>query len=304
MFASPAFNRLLGLGQQSRIPMTVAAQMCVSMGVAKQTDWPLATISRLGETDAVLDPGYWLQADPVHFVLQRDYFSLGPPVHLLAEESAALQQTLNQHFAADGLEFFVAEQGNWYLHLHADPQIETTELNLAQGQDTKAHALRGIGAAKWNRLLNEVQMLLHEHPVNQAREQRGELAVNSLWLSGGGVLPAQPLVAGKKLYATDALSRGLAKLTAQGLTTASVPELLSQSHEDVLLVLQTVNDIDWVELLQALKQRKISQLKVDFSIPGGVLHLQWKPLDAWKFWKKPQSLAAVLGLPEATPDSE
>ena len=29
-------------------------------------------------------------------------------------------------------------------------------------------------------------MLLHQHPVNEAREARGELPVNSFWLSGCG----------------------------------------------------------------------------------------------------------------------
>jgi hypothetical protein len=32
-------------------------------------------------------------------------------------------------------------------------------------------------------------MLLHTHPINDAREARGALPVNSFWLSGTGVLP-------------------------------------------------------------------------------------------------------------------
>ena len=45
------------------------------------------------------------------------------------------------------------------------------------------------------RLQNELQMAWHEHPVNQAREARGLLSVNSVWISGCGVAaptPAQP----------------------------------------------------------------------------------------------------------------
>ncbi|HJV96354.1 MAG TPA: hypothetical protein VJ608_09975, partial [Albitalea sp.] len=38
------------------------------------------------------------------------------------------------------------------------------------------------------RLQNEVQMLLYTHPINDAREARGELPVNSFWLSGCGRL--------------------------------------------------------------------------------------------------------------------
>ncbi len=47
---------------------------------------------------------------------------------------------------------------------------------------------------EWRRLLNEIQMVWHEHPVNLARAERGELPINSLWLYGGaqGWSPAQP----------------------------------------------------------------------------------------------------------------
>ena len=37
----------------------------------------------------------------------------------------------------------------------------------------------------WRRLLNEIQMLWHTHPVNAQREQRGLPPINSLWLYGG-----------------------------------------------------------------------------------------------------------------------
>jgi hypothetical protein len=33
--------------------------------------------------------------------------------------------------------------------------------------------------------LNEIQMVWHEHPVNIARAERGEVPINSLWLFGG-----------------------------------------------------------------------------------------------------------------------
>jgi hypothetical protein len=35
-------------------------------------------------------------------------------------------------------------------------------------------------------------MLLHEHPLNQAREARGELPVNSVWISGIGRASGTP----------------------------------------------------------------------------------------------------------------
>jgi hypothetical protein len=41
------------------------------------------------------------------------------------------------------------------------------------------------------RLQSEMQMLLYNHPVNDAREGRRQPTVNSFWLHGAGVLPAQ-----------------------------------------------------------------------------------------------------------------
>ncbi len=38
----------------------------------------------------------------------------------------------------------------------------------------------------WYKLLNEIQMFMHQHPVNQRRVQHGLLAINSLWFWGGG----------------------------------------------------------------------------------------------------------------------
>jgi hypothetical protein len=45
----------------------------------------------------------------------------------------------------------------------------------------------------WQRILTEIQMALYAHPLNQAREARGELLVSSLWLWGGGrAMPFNP----------------------------------------------------------------------------------------------------------------
>jgi hypothetical protein len=44
--------------------------------------------------------------------------------------------------------------------------------------------------APWRHAINEAQMVLHAHPVNQARQAAGQPVVNSLWPWGGGRLPA------------------------------------------------------------------------------------------------------------------
>ena len=51
----------------------------------------------------------------------------------------------------------------------ANPYIEQSRQNLA-----------------WYKLLNEIQMFMHQHPANQRRLQRGLLPINSLWFWGAG----------------------------------------------------------------------------------------------------------------------
>ena len=41
----------------------------------------------------------------------------------------------------------------------------------------------------WYRLINEIQMFMHGHEINQKRLENGLLPINSLWCWGGGQLP-------------------------------------------------------------------------------------------------------------------
>jgi hypothetical protein len=130
---------------------------------------------------------YWLYAAPVHLVLQRDSFSLAAPAPLVleADESVALTAALNKHFEADGLRFFWHEN-LWFLRLKDNPNIETIAPEATLNKDVSAYLPTGEGAINWASFTNEIQMLLFEHPVNQAREAKGLPAINSIWCYGGG----------------------------------------------------------------------------------------------------------------------
>jgi len=135
------------------------------------------------------DSAYWLYAAPVHLVLQRDSFSLaGPvPLDLGLEEGEALTRTLNTHFAADGMQFFWHQQ-QWFLRLQHNPDIATFHPQKAINQDINEFLPTGKGASTWASFQNELQMLLFDHPVNRARENKRLTVVNSIWCYGGGQL--------------------------------------------------------------------------------------------------------------------
>ena len=130
---------------------------------------------------------YWLYASPVHLVLQRDSFSLAAPAPLPLEkdEIDTLTIALNKHFEADKLQFFW-HKNTWLLRLEANPSIQTSAPEVALNKDISSFLPTGEGAMQWASFSNEIQMLLFEHSVNQAREAKRLPIINSIWCYGGG----------------------------------------------------------------------------------------------------------------------
>ena len=130
---------------------------------------------------------YWLYAAPVHLLLQRDSFSLAAPVPLPLEndEVDALTAAFNQHFTSDGMQFFWHES-TWFLRLENNPNIQTSAPQASINKDINTYLPTGEGAMQWAKFTNELQMLLFEHPVNQAREAKRLPVINSVWCYGGG----------------------------------------------------------------------------------------------------------------------
>jgi hypothetical protein len=151
--------------------------------LAKKPNAAMA-LQRLGNNAS---SGYWLYAAPVHLVLQRDSFSLAAPAPLPLEtgEIDALTSLFNKHFGGDEKSFFWHEN-TWFLRLENNPNIQTSAPEAALNKDISAYLPTGDGAMQWAAFSNEIQMLLFEHPINQAREAKKLPAINSIWCYGLG----------------------------------------------------------------------------------------------------------------------
>jgi hypothetical protein len=289
---APAFAKLCAVGAwEQDAEHALEASLCKQFGVKKQADWPVAPLALMGE-EAQQASGYWFVVHPVHFVLQRDYFTLSDAVRLNADELKLLATSLNQHFAQDALRFLPSKAGDFlYLHVNGDVDVSTYSLAEAMGRDVGKHMPSGKDGMKFQSLLNEVQMLLHDHPINQAIEGRGLLAVNSLWLSGGGGFEAINPSAQKpafQLFANDALSMGLAKWS--GISNGLVKDYASlKLSGDAVIVLANNSNLesDWfAPMLKSLKQKELETLRCHFDVHGMTFTLHLKPRDTWKFWRK------------------
>jgi hypothetical protein len=280
--------------------------LCGMFGLPCQQDAPIASVSAAFDG---LGGGCWLRADPVHLRLQRDQLVLLPEVEVNADEAGQLCAALNEYFAGQGMAFFAPHPQRWYVRLDRLPGIETVPLSQAAGRNVRGLLPKGKEAARWHRVFNEIQMLLFAHPVNEAREVRGELPVNSLWLWGGGV--NAPL---QKTYDCVSSDEALAGMfaAAAGIPFSNWPEQWrDEGNGGTQLLVWTGlrsalrhGDLDaWRAALQeletgyaqplwqALRAGKISQLQVDILGGDRVRNLLLTRADAWAFWRRARPLA-------------
>ncbi|MGE5171081.1 MAG: hypothetical protein ACM3JC_12020 [Rudaea sp.] len=170
-------------------PRGIAVAMLAALGARDGA--PVAPLALLG---AGADPGadYVLCADPVYLVADRDTVVLAQVVDDLGEDAAhALVDALNRHFADDDLRFESMRPDAWFARRHAAADLVTTPPDAARGRKLIASLPRGRDAAIFKRWQNEIEMLLHTHPVNAARDARGAPLVSAVWLWGGGRLDDQ-----------------------------------------------------------------------------------------------------------------
>ncbi len=305
--SASALARLLAKACVAELNVPLEALICQQFGLNEEGDWPIAAISAAVDGLEVGD-NYWLRADPVHFVMQRDCFSLSEPSPLFVSSAHATHMvvSLNAHFAQDGLVFSIGKSGAWYLRADKSTLITTTLPSIALDKNVHHFMPQGVDSAKWKSILNEVQMLLHEHPANDARESSGVLTVNSVWLSGGGVMPAFKVLQDdiELMIANDVLHQGLATRTNTPYlpVPTNLDEVLQNTTQHVRLALPQNNhsqfsslDEAWfTPLFVALKNKRIEQLTLNLGFYEKCLVLVIKPLDVYKFWRKPKAIMQYL----------
>jgi hypothetical protein len=165
----------------------------------------------------------------VTLIAGRDDVRLaGPVADLDAGDAAALVARLNAHFASDGLRFVAATPGQWFLRSERAHAITTAPLARAIGAPLRELLPQGGDSPVWRRWQNEIEMLLHDQPINIRREAQGLPVANGLWFSDAGRRPA-PVRAtpGRMTLAADNAVRALA--IHAGETCAAVPAGLDQA---------------------------------------------------------------------------
>lgn len=163
---------------------------------------------------AVPPEGTWGCARPVHLLTAIDHLQLAPTRLAVDEaESAHLVGDINRHLEGDGFRLHVSGAGgDWQLECTQPLECTSFEPEEASGRNLRDHMPAGRDGARVRSLMNEIQMLLHEHPVNLARMERRLPAINSVWLWGIGSLGQVSQASLPRLYTDDAWLAGLWRL--------------------------------------------------------------------------------------------
>ncbi|HEB57293.1 MAG TPA: hypothetical protein ENI98_13535 [Gammaproteobacteria bacterium] len=136
---------------------------------------------------------FYLCADPVY--IQPDLTSAVLLAHeeldLSLDGACELAAAINAHFLDESWSLEVLTPHRWVLKLPQQPAMTTTPLMQLRQQPIGDKLPQGQDSRYWQRIQNEIQMLLFAHPLNQQRETQGKRPVNSLWFWGEGVLPEQ-----------------------------------------------------------------------------------------------------------------
>jgi len=304
-----ATETLIARGRRRRTALVSReAWLFGRFGVPRQRDWPVAPYTLLADGGEP-GPHYWMRADPVHLQVGRDSLGLADSAafEVSRAESETLVEALNRHFGRTML-FHPLRPARWYVRLEKAPDMQTTPAAAARGAAVDEKLPAGPDAMRFHALMNEAQMLLHEHPVNAGREGRGEPALNSIWFWGGGVIDAAKGRPFSAVIADDPLARGLA--LAAGIPALALPAdggsaLAALGDEGRALVVLDVPreaqprgssaalERDWfLPLLAALKSGRIGMLTLHLCGADTLLEVEIVRSDLRYFWRLRRPLSA------------
>ena len=311
--AAPGFEWLLARADcltQPRQPFETALAQGLGLPAA-----PLGPLRLLGEGNAAAHSGHWFCADPVHLRFHQERIILADAgaFELNDDEALAIIESLNVEFADIG-QFHAATARRWYLRLNATVDHVSAPISAVAGRRVDSNLPKGDSTL--TRWLNEVQMFLHGHPVNERRQMKGKPAVNSIWLWGGGAIVPVTSVATppfSSVWTDNPLAIGLAHSLEIPVhaPSANLSALLPQAGATPLVILDQLlprvlyEDGDgWRQAFEQLETDWFTPLKkalgstvnrIDLLAPTiyGQLHYTLTASARWKFWKNGQPIAAT-----------
>lgn len=293
------------------------AWLAHALGLASAPDQPdtgapLATAVMRGcGLQAEAAEGHWFMLQPAHVHISRTHMLLSDlrGLQLSEADSRALYQLARPYCEEIGKTLLHGAPGLWFLRADDWAGLHTASPDTTATQSMSDWLPEGAHARDFRKLQNEIQMLWHEHPVNQAREARGLQPVNSCWLWGGAGPTAATAPAGRVAIAGG--TEWMAALAAPSAEQPTLSQLLAQPEPGAVMLAELIAPAqvgDWADwlarmqrieqewlapLLAALKAGRIGQVTLWLSHRHGWTSAASTGMAQRKFWRKP-SLTPLL----------
>ncbi len=252
--------------------------------------FPYAALARSLQCSDAAD-AVWVNADPAFVIADAvtvRMLACGN-LGLTAEESSELAKPLKLLFGDAGFALEVSPTGRWQLRCSKSSRLpQFSPPSAVLGDDMARHLPRGHNERQWRHLLNEAQVILHNHPLNAARMQSGLSPVNSVWFWGEGALPDWVRTPLTRVISGDDSLVALARL-------AKVPHIDSgwnaedpdNRADTILLDLGSASDAQSLDmhlsnLDSALKRRYVTSLHI-VSTDG--TRAVYRPSHRWRVWR-------------------
>ncbi len=305
----PALNRILGLARVSdnrdySIDAIIQRALALT-SPSTSTSASLAMAQAYANADED-EPARLILAEAVH--LRADLHSAVvlpiPKTSDNIQDIDIVINDLNDLFKVD-YDMTAVADGVFLLRLNGfDAPTHYPQVLSVLGKTITPYIEQSRQILPWYRLLNEIQMFMHQHPINDKRIRQGRLPINSLWLWGAGQRPT--LATRPRWFCDDALLNHFA--ANLGLSIESCSGVASAGDiGDALIV-----DLRLLQWLKTGLDTRLDQILLDIEhnllkpvlqgltgrraslrLRAGYRHdFELRPGAKLKFWRRPGSLAA------------
>ncbi len=271
-------------------------------------DWPTTgaiAASALG----LNDQGVHYRAAPVHLRADRDRVLVfaGEGLQINVTDAEELTRDFNALYSNDEIKLSYYED-QWVLSATQALGPDLPPLTRVAGRYLDAVMPADENARRWRQLLNEIQMFLHDHPINQRRMAAGELAVNGFWFWAGGAQQPLALRGNGQLIGDNGLTQGVAALA--GIPIASEKALRAVDDADFTVILwdraeralMSGDAQGWLRALAEFDEQFGALLLEWLSMPGCKVILDTGSdvfttspgIARWRFWRQKQPLSTWI----------
>lgn len=243
-----------------------------------------ATLTDLPAPDRVLT------VTPAYLHATLDHLVLSPASELTVTRRQAdeLAFAANAFLMEDNIELRVITPDCWLLITPTSLKLELRGSLQASGRNIHAYMPGGEDGRRLRVLLNELQMLWHDHPVNQSRIENGQVPINSLWVEGvvhsadqASPAPFDQVVS--KSPVTRGLATGFGVATISEDTSDDTKLATASATQNILLELSGPNAIAELDSILSATPKSVALTLCD---QRNRLELLSAGNDRFRFWRR------------------